>query len=52
MLGRVVLEGALTGTTPVTQPRQARLGVLAVTWQLTPLVVTLHLLLGFTTLSL
>jgi cytochrome c oxidase assembly protein subunit 15 len=31
---------------------QALLGMLTVTWQLTPLVVTLHLLLGFTTLSL
>jgi heme a synthase len=31
---------------------QAWLGVLAVTSQLTPLVVTLHLLLGFTMLSL
>ena len=31
---------------------QAALGRLTVTWQLTPLVVTLHLLLGFATLSL
>ena len=31
---------------------QALLGMLTVTWRLTPLVVTLHLLLGFTTLSL
>ena len=31
---------------------QALLGMLTVTWQLTPFVVTLHLLLGFTTLSL
>src|SRR5260370_38954335 len=31
---------------------QALLGMLTVTWQLTPLIVTLHLLLGFTTLSL
>src|ERR1039457_6210246 len=31
---------------------QGLLGMLTVTWQLTPLVVTLHLLLGFTTLSL
>ena len=31
---------------------QALLGMLTVTWQLTPLVVTLHLLLGFSTLSL
>ncbi len=31
---------------------QALLGMLTVTWQLTPLVVTLHLLFGFTTLSL
>ncbi len=31
---------------------QALLGMLTVTWKLTPLIVTLHLLLGFTTLSL
>jgi len=31
---------------------QALLGMLTVTWQLEPLVVTLHLLFGFTTLSL
>jgi cytochrome c oxidase assembly protein subunit 15 len=31
---------------------QALLGMFTVTWQLKPLVVTLHLLLGFTTLSL
>jgi cytochrome c oxidase assembly protein subunit 15 len=31
---------------------QALLGMLTVTWQLTPFVVTLHLLLGFATLSL
>lgn len=31
---------------------QGLLGMLTVTWQLTPLVVTLHLLFGFTTLSL
>lgn len=31
---------------------QGLLGMLTVTWQLKPLVVTLHLLLGFTTLSL
>jgi cytochrome c oxidase assembly protein subunit 15 len=31
---------------------QGLLGMLTVTWQLTPLVVTLHLLCGFTTLSL
>ena len=31
---------------------QALLGMLTVTWQLTPLIVTLHLLLGLTTLGL
>src|SRR5208282_6541303 len=31
---------------------QALLGMLTVTWRLQPLVVTLHLLFGFTTLSL
>ena len=31
---------------------QGLLGMLTVTWQLTPLIVTLHLLFGFTTLSL
>jgi cytochrome c oxidase assembly protein subunit 15 len=31
---------------------QALLGMLTVTWQLTPLIVSLHLLFGFTTLSL
>jgi cytochrome c oxidase assembly protein subunit 15 len=31
---------------------QALLGMLTVTWQLTPLIVTLHLLLGMTTLGL
>ncbi|HEX4051216.1 MAG TPA: COX15/CtaA family protein [Steroidobacteraceae bacterium] len=31
---------------------QAALGMLTVTWQLTPIVVTLHLLFGLTTLSL
>jgi heme a synthase len=31
---------------------QAALGMLTVTWQLTPLIVTLHLLFGLTTLSL
>jgi len=31
---------------------QGLLGMLTVTWQLTPLVVSLHLLFGFTTLSL
>ena len=31
---------------------QALLGMLTVTWKLTPLIVTLHLILGFTTLSL
>ncbi|MDE2137482.1 MAG: COX15/CtaA family protein [Gammaproteobacteria bacterium] len=31
---------------------QALLGMLTVTWQLTPLIVTLHLLLGLTTLAL
>jgi heme a synthase len=38
LLGIVVLQGAL--------------GMLTVTWQLTPLIVSLHLLFGFTTLSL
>jgi cytochrome c oxidase assembly protein subunit 15 len=31
---------------------QGMLGMLTVTWQLTPLIVSLHLLFGFTTLSL
>ena len=31
---------------------QALLGMLTVTWQLTPLIVTLHLLFGMTTLGL
>ena len=38
LLGIVVLQGAL--------------GMLTVTWQLTPIVVTMHLLFGLTTLSL
>jgi heme a synthase len=38
LLGIVVLQGLL--------------GMLTVTWQLTPLIVSLHLLFGFTTLSL
>jgi heme a synthase len=38
LLGIVVLQGML--------------GMLTVTWQLTPLIVSLHLLFGFTTLSL
>jgi cytochrome c oxidase assembly protein subunit 15 len=38
LLAIVVLQGAL--------------GMLTVTWQLTPLIVSLHLLFGFTTLSL
>src|SRR5579872_3689204 len=38
LLGIVVLQGAL--------------GMLTVTWQLKPLIVTLHLLFGMTTLSL
>jgi cytochrome c oxidase assembly protein subunit 15 len=38
LLGTVILQGAL--------------GMLTVTWRLKPLIVTLHLLFGFTTLSL
>jgi cytochrome c oxidase assembly protein subunit 15 len=48
---RIVPPGFVTALLAIVAV-QGLLGMLTVTWQLTPLIVSLHLLFGFTTLSL
>jgi cytochrome c oxidase assembly protein subunit 15 len=48
---RIVPPGLVTALLAIVLV-QGLLGMLTVTWQLTPLIVSLHLLFGFTTLSL
>src|SRR6476660_6074333 len=51
-LGQRLISVPLALTLVATLIMQALLGMLTVTWRLNPLIVTLHLLFGMTTLAL